>query len=118
MRSDRGMPNLPTSPAFCLQKLAVIFALCSLPVAAQAGQTIAVGLASGRVFTGEIDPRTNSDTLWLRADLDGATVLRPISWQRVLLARIGNEELTAGELQSRAASLKTKAKPPPCAKLN
>jgi hypothetical protein len=102
------MPCLPTNSAFRLSKCAALFALCCLPSLAQAGQTIAVGLASGRVFTGEIDSRTDNDILWLRAQLNGATILRPISWQRVLLARIGNEELTSEELQTRADSLKSK----------
>src|SRR5438270_4272612 len=102
------MAQLPTKSGFWLCNCVAVVAICWLSPLAQAGQTIAVGLASGRVFSGEVDPRTNDDFLWLRAQRNGAMILRPISWQRILLARIGDEELTSDELRSRADSLKSK----------
>lgn len=77
------------------------------PAAAAAGETIAVGLASGRVFVGEVDSRTDSEQLWLRAERPGISICRPIRWERILLARLGDQELSAEELQSLSEALKS-----------
>lgn len=75
------------------------------PAAAAAGETVAVGLASGRVFVGEVDPRTDDEQLWLRAEGPGITICRPIRWDRILVARHGDEELSAEELRAEADTL-------------
>ncbi len=77
------------------------------PSAAAGGETVAVGLASGRVFVGEVDPRTNAQQLWLRSEKPGIAICRPIDWDRILLARHGDQELSGDELRAAADDLKS-----------
>lgn len=61
--------------------------------------TIAVDLASGRTFTAEVDPRTDSSELWLRSRRGGMTILRPVRWDRVVRARVGSDLLSGEQLR-------------------
>lgn len=59
---------------------------------------IAVSVASGRTFVGQIDPQTGRELLWLRIG-DGPIVLRrPIEWDRVVRVRQENQELSRDRL--------------------
>ena len=92
-------------PTFCP---ALLLACCFFaPTTAVAGETVAVGLASGRVFVGEVDPRTDAEQLWLRTEGPGIVFCRPIRWERILLARCGDQELSSEELQAMSEALKS-----------
>lgn len=85
---------------------ALLLACCFFaPTTAVAGETVAVGLASGRVFVGEVDPRTDAEQLWLRTEGPGIVFCRPIRWERILLARCGDQELSSEELQAMSEAL-------------
>ena len=75
-------------------------------VGAEAGQVslaeehrgpVAVEVLSGRSFTGEVDPRTDSSRLWLRWSQGAIVVLRPICWERVVRAEVAGETLSGEE---------------------
>lgn len=74
---------------------------------AAAAETVTLRLASGRERTGFIDPRTDDAHLWLRSEADSITMLRPIDWERIVSAQIGNKRLSRDELRAAAAGLKT-----------
>ena len=67
---------------------------------AAGGEPVEVRLASGRVFHGEIDRRTDDDTLWLRFTWDHTVILRPVAWNRVTSATIGSQQLSGTELKN------------------
>lgn len=69
------------------------------PPAPASDRTISVHLASGRTFWAEVDAQSNSRQLWLRFAAAGATVLRPIDWDRVLWAKVAGEKLSGSELR-------------------
>jgi hypothetical protein len=50
-----------------------------------------VELASGRIFRGVVDPRTDSRQLWIRSGYGQAVVLRPVVWERVVSVRVAGE---------------------------
>jgi hypothetical protein len=66
---------------------------------ARAADTLTVNAASGRVFTGEVDPRTDEQTLWLRGGKTNAFVVRPIEWRRVVSVEAKGKQLTADEFR-------------------
>ncbi len=87
------------------------FALAGLLFAAAASRIVAaeavtLRLASGRERTGFIDPRTDDAHLWLRSEADSITMLRPIDWDRIASAQIGEKRLSRDELRAAAAELK------------
>ncbi len=90
---------------FCV--LIVLAVGWTAPTAAAAGETIGVALASGRIFVGQVDPRTDGEHLWLRAEGPGAWICRPIRWDRIVLARHGDQNLSSEELQAVSEVLKS-----------
>ncbi len=68
--------------------------------------TITVDLASGRTFTAEVDPRTDESELWLRSRRGGATILRPVRWDRVVRARVGREVVSGEQLRGIVATVR------------
>jgi hypothetical protein len=74
---------------------------------AAASEPVTVLLASGRRFTGAVDARTNAAQLWLRVESGPITLLRPIDWDRVRSAQIGDKQLTVDELHDQSATLKS-----------
>src|SRR5437660_10719031 len=83
--------------------------LLALTVAAKAsaGQPVSVLLTSGRHFTGAVDSRTDDAHLWLRASENSIELLRPIDWDRVVSAQIGDKNLSPSEFMAAAVDLKT-----------
>lgn len=74
-----------------------------------------VHTASGRAFTGWIDPRSDSDTLWLRWERSGVIIIRPIAWHAVTGADVAGNLVSGAELRQLVASLADaarRAKPP------
>jgi hypothetical protein len=72
-----------------------------------ASEPVTVSLASGRRFTGAVDARTDDAQLWLRVESGPITLLRPIDWDRVRGAQIGDKQLSAAELHDQSATLKS-----------
>jgi hypothetical protein len=84
----------------------LLFAL-TIAAEASAGQPVTVLLASGRHFTGAVDSRTDDAHLWLRASENSIELLRPIDWDRVVSAQIGDKKLSSIEVRAAAVDLKT-----------
>lgn len=69
------------------------------PVACFAADVLTVHAASGRAFTGQVDPRTDEQTLWLRSGKSQAFVVRPIEWRRVVIVEAKGRQHTADEFR-------------------
>ncbi|MFH1267499.1 MAG: hypothetical protein ABIK89_17385 [Planctomycetota bacterium] len=69
-------------------------------------QTVTVEVASGRSFTGWVDPRTDEAELWLRWSRGTMAILRPIDWERVVKAQIGGDTVPGVELFNAVAPKK------------
>jgi hypothetical protein len=72
-------------------------------------QTLTVQLASGRKFTGLVDPRTSTQRLVLRFERPGSILRRPIEWERIVAARAGDEMIDVARLREVAEEMKSKA---------
>lgn len=58
-----------------------------------------VEVASGRSFTGDVDLRTDATRLWLRESHGTAVIIRPIRWDRVVRAQVGEETFSGAEFR-------------------
>jgi len=78
--------------------------------AVSAGETgcISVEVASGRVFRGEVDPKTDDRHLWMRFGAGAVIVQRPIRWESVAQVRFGNLDIPAQEFRDLVDSLRAK----------
>jgi hypothetical protein len=65
---------------------------------------VAVTVASGRVFTGQLDPRTDDSRLWLRWTHGTITLLRPIDWARVVEVQSDGNTVPAADFRRAVAS--------------
>ena len=74
---------------------ALLFARCEANA-----EPIVVGVASGRVFTGEIDRRSNHDQLWLRTEQSGISIRRPVDWDGIVVIRSAGRELSVEQLRA------------------
>lgn len=63
---------------------------------------VQVRVKSGRTFAGHIDVRSDAETLWLRVEDGRTTLWRPIAWNRVDHATIGEESFTRETLRTNA----------------
>jgi hypothetical protein len=79
---------------------------------ASAGQ-ITILAASGRTFTGEVDPQTDHDLLWLRIGEGPIILRRPIEWSRVVRVRQSGKELSPDELRTLAQASNAQTQKPP-----
>lgn len=95
------MPIRLSLVCFCLPLL-LHGAACH---AADEPQHVEVQLRSGRTFRGFVDPRTDEQTLWLRASSGQVVIGRPIQWDRVQAARHQDEALSAEDFRRRAIDL-------------
>lgn len=55
---------------------------------------VRIDTTSGRSLSGELDPETDSQTLWLRWSRPGASIRQPIPWERVVHVYWGGEVLS------------------------
>jgi len=67
---------------------------------------LTVTLASGRQFTAEVDARTG-DELWLRFSSGRGSILRPVAWNRITAARLGNQMIETEDLKRICEGLKS-----------
>jgi len=72
---------------------------------AYAAEPVTVEVASGRTYTGYVDSKTDGERLWLRFEGMATTIRRPVSWESIASATVGEEQLTAGELREQADAL-------------
>jgi len=91
--------------------LAISIFVAALPafVAAEETATVAVGLRSGKVFVGLVDPKANNRQLWLRTSRAGIELRRPIDWENILLVRQGDREFSGEEFRGEVLSSQTVA---------
>ncbi len=90
--------------------LLVVAICCGALPASRAAETIALATHGGRIFVGQVDAKSNAQSLWLRSENAGITLRRPIAWQVVALARHGEQELNAAQLLAKVDELKSVAK--------
>jgi hypothetical protein len=103
-------------PVVLLLGLALCGLSASLAIATDAGtdtpppemQPVSVEVASGRIFTGEVDGRTNEQRLWMRSGSDSIVLLRPIQWDRVVAARAAGLELSGKQFRDLLVALQKK----------
>jgi hypothetical protein len=76
-----------------------------LASAALGDEQLSVWLESGRVLSGQIDPRSSDTHLWLVRGDDGLSIARPIEWQRVVRAQRGEAPLTRDQLKQQASEI-------------
>jgi len=93
----------------CPQIVTPLFLVVSMVAAASSSEAeeLRVSLASGREFSGYVDPRTDNDRLWLRAEGSAIEVVRRIDWQRITGAEWDGRQLSVAELKQMADQLKT-----------
>jgi len=72
-----------------------------------AADEIRVWVESGRDFSGQVDQRTDDDSLWVRLSATGIEVIRPIKWERITQAEREGNRLSVTELKQLAAELKS-----------
>jgi hypothetical protein len=61
--------------------------------------TVTIDLVNGQTFSGEVDPRTGPERLWLRAERGSAAVIRPIRWDRIARANVAGQNLSGDQFQ-------------------
>lgn len=88
----------------------LVVTLVTLVTSISRADELSVELVSGRHFTGQVDPRTDDETLWLRYGSHNITVLRPILWKRVVNAQHEGRDVNVDALAELAQQIKT---PPP-----
>jgi hypothetical protein len=76
-----------------------------IEAAADEATSVTVALASGREFTGQLDPRSDEGTLWLRFGRGTAHVLRPIQWDQVFDAQLAGEDMSSQQLREHVIQL-------------
>jgi hypothetical protein len=72
----------------------------------QQADTISVRVASGRVFVGQLDARTDAGQLWLRSGHDSLVLLRPIQWDRVVQVSVADQDLSGEEFRQIVRTVK------------
>lgn len=60
---------------------------------------LTVKVASGRVFSAEVDPRSDAACLWLRWGTGSTMLLRPIRWERVLQIGLADRTYSGEEFR-------------------
>lgn len=73
-------------------------------------KTVTVHVQSGRTFIGEVDPKSDNVTLWMRFESVGRIkVLRPIKWTRVTRIESERREVDAEQVRSDLAEWATQS---------
>ncbi len=74
---------------------------------ATAAETVTIELASGRSFTGQVDPRTSDQQLWLRFSKGRIVIRRPFAWDQLGYAEIAGQEISTQDLRTRLVGEQT-----------
>ena len=80
-----------------------------LTVAGEPEGLIAVEVASGRRFVGQVDARSSNDVLWLRTDHGATRIWRPIRWDAVVRATHEGRVLEQDEVLALASEAPAEA---------
>ncbi|HHK41154.1 MAG TPA: hypothetical protein ENJ50_01945 [Planctomycetaceae bacterium] len=80
-----------------------------LTVAGEPEGLIAVEVASGRRFVGQVDARSNNTVLWLRTDHGATRVWRPIRWEVVVRATREGRKLERADVLALASEAPAEA---------
>ncbi|QEG34215.1 hypothetical protein [Bythopirellula goksoeyrii] len=78
-----------------------VLGICSF---ASAQATIEIKTADGRLLTGEIDSRTDSNTLWIRNDQEGIVLTTAVPWDEVATARLDSSQMIADDMSQLVTS--------------
>ena len=87
--------------ATCILTVAFL-TMATLTTCLSASEPVRVQTASGRVFVGRVDIRSNEERLWLRFHLGATTVWRPVAWSRVVSVTEKGKQLEKDEVLDRA----------------
>ncbi len=90
------------SPLIGVGTFLVILALGSASRASATEKLVLVHTASGRSFSGEVDIRSDQQTLWLRFDHGASRIWRPIAWSAVTRIEQSGRAITKDEALSSA----------------
>jgi hypothetical protein len=71
---------------------------------------VRIEVESGRVFSGQVDFRTDDERLWLRSESAGIRVTRPVQWPAVRKAWL-NGQLVEVDLKSALSAAASRAEP-------
>ena len=83
--------------------------LLVMPLASiQAAEQVAVQMRDGRELRGEVDVRTDQETLWLRTTAPSIVLRSAVAWEEVVQARRDGQTLSVEELRVLAPTVKTK----------
>jgi len=66
-----------------------------------AAEPVTIELVGGRKFTGQIDPRTGDEQLWLRFYKGKIVIRRPFAWDQIAYAEVEGKELSPQDLRGR-----------------
>jgi len=78
-----------------------ILGICSF---ASTYAAIQIETVDGRLLTGEIDTRTDSDTLWIRHDQESIVLTTAVPWDEVATARLDGNQTTTGDMSQLVTS--------------
>jgi len=88
----------------------IALAIIAINTALLRAEPVEVRAASGRTFSGEVDPRSNNERLWLRSERGDSAVYRPIDWSCIESVTHGDKKLSATEAQAQLAKLQSARK--------
>ena len=91
--------RLARSPLGTVAAMTVVLACCSTAPA----ERVFVQLADGRLLTGEVDPRTNNQQLWLRSSSPTFVMRTTINWQQVAAVSAAGRQLTVEQFRQQIA---------------
>ena len=92
--------------------LLVVSLACSPAVAHAADEAavVRVTVADGRLFSGEVDAKSNGDKLWLRSEKAGIVLWRPIGWPSIRSVAAGEQVYGGMAFRDEYESWKTVAR--------
>lgn len=73
----------------------------AVPRFAGARDLVVVWLEDGRMLTGEVDPRTDGEHLWLRSTSPTFEIATSAAWERIKAVNANGEKLAVAEFSKR-----------------
>jgi len=88
------------------QRFVAFTAVVLLTSLVQGTEVVKVRLQNGRVLTGEVDPRTNADALWLRFRYSSLSLSSSFAWSRIESVQVAQRRMSPDEFRQIADDLK------------
>ena len=88
-----------------LTALASVIFLTSFTAVVDSAERVKVQLQDGRVLDGEVDPRTDADSLWLRFQYSSLSLSSPYAWSRIVTVQVGQKRLSSEEFRELSGTL-------------